>query len=1472
MKKRLNFTFVFLIVFAVYTAAGYGSTETVRLRVVDFSFDYALMPDNVETMTHSDKNRWLDYFDIEVDGDTNTADWIQTVPFSLTTPRSPREAFWNDAPPCSRWYGGFSFEYANRQSGGITEHYVNINEIHYYSKPWDNWALHMFNSKSDSPYRASASWIWKKEDFTDSASNANATVCFSSDSIIALYCQRYWGGYDGKRFVVQDGDDLYISETLPEMWVPEDSYGHYVVTNPNTSVQWALWTPAEGSWQMRFTNSGGFGAHTFTNVQAIGWYVYKDTFDPNVARVKWEGFECYADVTRPVTISANLEMAAIPAGTVDSIAVTNFYISDHEISYDKWRNQREWAYNTKAILDRSLCFTFDRDGDMGSMDYGYTNHIHTEPVTDITLRDAMIYCNSLSLREGLTPVYYTDTNFVSSNVYQFILQSPAYIDASYHTTPVLYVNWDADGYRLPTEAEWKLASDGQTPDTANAWIDANSLGQTQPLGGKTANANGLYDMMGNVWELTWTFGDSLNTNDPAITVWGGGLNYDGTANHLADYGSDYGDLPYDGNWNIGLRVVRRKSGLGTPGMSTPTDPANIRWTIAATDISATNPVPPATSGLVEMITIPAGTLDYATEISSNVTMQSYEMGKYEVTYRQWKKVYDWAIAHGYTFDKDGDMGSMDWKDYVASHSPDEPVTDIAWHDMATWCNALSVMEGRSPVHYLTTNRVSVYTNTVRWRSAFLRWMDRAIEDPDLYRITTRDPMMPGWVLGAQWNANGYRVPTMAEYEYAYQANGTGVYPWGADFGDETTGIGQYAWYLDNANDRTHPIGQKSANAFGLYDMAGNIMEMLMDMGEASGPIGLSAPEFSFQTNMPIGSKSTQLLPKDREFRSGNWRSAGFPHHKENKFSGYLDGDKYSQNGGGMGAIYPHLGFRVMRAATDTYPADGRPADYKTYDAYPALSDKIASISYDQLDGQCYRYNLKRDAMFPYTGITNSENLALKWKVSLNGAVQSSPVIVSDVVYIGSLDSNVYAVDADSGEILWNYQTDGPVRSSACIYSNTVFIGSDDGKLYALNKADGSLNWSVAVGDKDSYIQGSPAVAFGIVFVGAGNSVDFGSIKMTSGMVYGYDIDTGAQVWKTISGNSPQGFGSVAILDNVMAWMGHTVFCSYDLSTGDKYYSMPSRYNSKGWATVCMKSTNELYMISPVAGGIECHNPTDTGLNGFEWSTYGWPDQTDFFAGGTFGHEGFAAPVAVGNRVYLPCVDGNIYTFYTDHGLTGQIPGTNQTIRSWQATSGYGTNSTEGAFRSAPAYANGNLYLGCDDGRVFSFNAETGATNWTYQTGSRIWSSPWILDNRVYIGSDDGYLYCLHDASPASSDADNDGLPDWWETQYYGGPTNANPNAMGANGVNTVMEAYIAGLNPTNPASLFVITDFESDLQNVIYWPGVNGRVYTVYWSSNLLGGFDLLESNVPWTCNSFTDTIHTTEGKGFYKIDVQLNK
>lgn len=129
---------------------------------------------------------------------------------------------------------------------------------------------------------------------------------------------------------------------------------------------------------------------------------------------------------------------------------------------------------------------------------------------------------------------------------------------------------------------------------------------------------------------------------------------------------------------------------------------------------------------------------------------------------------------------------------------------------------------------------------------------------------------------------------------------------------------------------------------------------------------------------------------------------------------------------------------------------------------------------------------------------NNNNGKVSWEFKTEGEkkyelysyadyYQSSPIIDSGIVYFGSGDSHVYAVDAANGKLIWKYKTNAVVHSSPALQNEKLFIGSFDGNLYALNKNDGKLLWKFkTVGHRyfpKGEVQGTAGVFGSLVFVG-----------------------------------------------------------------------------------------------------------------------------------------------------------------------------------------------------------------------------------------------------------------------------------------------------------------------------------------------------------------------------------------------------
>ena len=181
-----------------------------------------------------------------------------------------------------------------------------------------------------------------------------------------------------------------------------------------------------------------------------------------------------------------------------------------------------------------------------------------------------------------------------------------------------------------------------------------------------------------------------------------------------------------------------------------------------------------------MVTVQGGTLPAGSELAGQ-TVETFQIGKTEVTWGEWKSVRDWAVGHGYV-DLAGVGGT-----YPDGADDNFPVTNVSWYHVVKWCNAKSEMEGRTAV-YLVNGAV--------YRSGKI------------------------WDVAPETGSNGYRLPSENEWEWAARG---GVKTHGYTYSGSND-VNAVAWTHKNSSNGTKSVGTKAPNELGLYDMSGNVWE------------------------------------------------------------------------------------------------------------------------------------------------------------------------------------------------------------------------------------------------------------------------------------------------------------------------------------------------------------------------------------------------------------------------------------------------------------------------------------------------------------------------------------------------------------------------------------------------------------------------------------------------------------------------
>lgn len=348
----------------------------------------------------------------------------------------------------------------------------------------------------------------------------------------------------------------------------------------------------------------------------------------------------------------------------------------------------------------------------------------------------------------------------------------------------------------------------------------------------------------------------------------------------------------------------------------------------------------------------------------------------------------------------------------------------------------------------------------------------------------------------------------------------------------------------------------------------------------------------------------------------------------------------------------------------------------------------------------------------------------KWKFPAGVRIASSPAVAGGLVYFESYSGNFIALDVTTGQVKWKFQTDGERRftaksihggqpageadpdpfdvylSSPTIADGVVYFGSGDGNIYALDAASGSLKWKHATGD---VVHASPAVANGVIYIGSWDSY-----------FYALNAATGAEKWRFKTGEDPKAHNQVGIQSSAAVMDGIVYFGCRD----SNFYAVDAQSGQQKWV---FNNKGSWVVGSPaVKDGKVYFATSDTGMfyeadakSGeivFSMNNKHWPL--------------FSSPAVAGNVAYVGTNEGKLLAIDLKAQKTAWVFQTEGSQKNGAAlTKADGSPNYEAAFTE-------DFY----EGMVVGAH--------TMMSVGSVLSSPVVVDNVVYFGSADGNVYAL----------------------------------------------------------------------------------------------------------------------------------
>ncbi len=318
-----------------------------------------------------------------------------------------------------------------------------------------------------------------------------------------------------------------------------------------------------------------------------------------------------------------------------------------------------------------------------------------------------------------------------------------------------------------------------------------------------------------------------------------------------------------------------------------------------------------------------------------------------------------------------------------------------------------------------------------------------------------------------------------------------------------------------------------------------------------------------------------------------------------------------------------------------------------------------------------------------------------------------------VVYVGSADHRLYALDATNGNKLWSYKAGGPIRSKPVLANGNVYFTSGR-SVYALSAGSGVFLWRSRMGH---VINGSPATNGTRVFVDSG-------LCCATGVLYALNARNGKKVWTRVVGD---GFSSPACCFYSRAFRHGLLFVGYRDGKVAAVQSRTGRvvwsFNAGGDVQAAPRLKDGVVYLGSGNGKVYALDAT-TGRK--KWS---------FHILGDTSVE--TTPLVKNGVAYVGACDSHVYALNARSG--SQI---------W-------AYATDGCVPTAPAAGANDVFVGCQSGSelphcfsVYAINRSTGRKAWTHATGGSVSSSPALANGVVYVGSDDHSIYALRSSTGA----------------------------------------------------------------------------------------------------------------------------